>query len=71
MDEGVGSTGAQQQDGPPQRVSVPVELFSPHGGEEVSEDFADVAVHSLQGHIHALTGRLVQKALQAPNICRE
>lgn len=71
LDEGVGSAGAQQQDGSPQRVSVSVELLGPHGGEEVGEDFADVSVHSLQGHVHALAGRLVQKTLQAPNIWRK
>lgn len=63
LDEGVSSAGAQQQDGSPECVSVSVELFCPHGGEEVGEDFADVSVHSLQGHIYALTGRLVQKTL--------
>lgn len=64
------SVGAEQQDGSAQSVSVPVELLGPHGGEEVGEDFADIPVHSLQGHVHALTGRLVQETLQAANICR-
>lgn len=65
------SVGAEQQDGSTQCVSVPIELLSPHGGEKVGEDFTDVPVHSLQGHIHALTGRLVQEALQAANIWRK
>lgn len=64
------SVGAEQQDGSAERVSVPVELLGPHGGEEVGEDFTDVPVHSLQGHVHALTGRLVQKTLQAADIWR-
>ncbi len=70
LDEGVCSVGAEQQDGSAQRVSVAVELLSPHGGEEVGEDFADVPVDSLQGHVYALTGRLVQETLQATNVCR-
>lgn len=68
LDERVSSAGAQEQDGSAERVSVSVELLGPHGGEEVGEHFADVAVHPLQGHVHALAGRLVQEALQAPNI---
>lgn len=60
--------GAEQQDGSAQCVSVPVELLCPHGGEEVGEDFADVPVHSLQRDVHALTGRLIQKTLQATDI---
>lgn len=68
LDERVSSPGAQEQDGSAERVSVSVELLGLHGGEEVGEHFADVSIHSLQGHVEALTGRLVQKTLQAPNI---
>lgn len=70
LDEGVRSVGAEQQDGSAERVSVPIELLRPHGGEEIAEDFTDVPVHSLQGHVHALPGRLVQKPLQAADIWR-
>lgn len=70
LDERVRSVRAEQQDGSAQRVSVAVQLLRPHGGEEVGEDFTDVPVHSLQGHVHALTGRLVQEALQATNVWR-
>lgn len=70
LDERVRSVRAEQQDGSAQRVSVAVQLLGPHGGEEVGEDFTDVPVHSLQGHVHALTGRLVQEALQATNVWR-
>lgn len=71
LDEGVRSVGAQQQDGPAQRVPVAVQLLGPHGGEEVGEDLADVAVHPLQGHVHPLPGGLVQEALQAADIWGE
>lgn len=70
LDEGVRSVGAQQQDGSPQGVSVAVQLLGPHGGEQVGEDFTDVPVHPLQGHVHALPGRLVQETLQAADIWR-
>ena len=60
----------EQQDGSTQRVSVPVQLLRPHGGEEVGEDFTDVSVHPLQGHVYTLTRCLVQKTLQASNIWR-
>lgn len=70
LDECVRSVGAEQQDGSAQCVSVAIELLGPHGGEEVGKDFTDVPVHPLQGHVHALTGGLVQKTLQAANIWR-
>lgn len=65
------SVGAEQQDGSAERVPVSVELLGPHGGEEVGEDSTDVPVHSLQRHVHALTGRLVQKTLQPSDIWRK
>lgn len=70
LDEAVCSVGAEQQDGTTQRVPVPVELLRPHGGEQVGEHLADIAVHSLQRYVHSLAGRLVQEPLQAPNIWR-
>lgn len=57
------SVRAEQQDGSAQRVPVAVQLLSPHGGEEVGEDLADVLVHPLQRHIHTLTRCLVEEAL--------
>lgn len=62
------SVWAEQQDGSPQCVSVPIELLGPHGGEEVGEDFTDVPVHSLQCHVDTLAGRLVEETLQAADI---
>lgn len=65
------SVGAEQQDGAAQRVPVAVELLRPHGGEQVGEDLADVAVDPLQRHIHTLARRLVQEALQASDVWRK
>lgn len=62
------SVGAEQQDGAAQRVPIAVELLRPHGGEQVGEHLADVAVHPLQRHIHTLSRRLVQEPLQASNV---
>ena len=62
------SSGAEQQDGSAECVPVAVQLFCPHGGEEVGEHLTDVPVHPLQRHIHPLPGRLVQETLQPTDI---
>ena len=66
--EDLRSSGAEQQDGSAESVPVAVELFCPHGGEEVGEHLTDVPVHPLKGHIHPLPGRLVQETLQPADI---
>ena len=70
VDEDLRSPGAEQQDGPPQSVPVPVQLLGPHAGEQAGEHAADVPVHPLQGHVQTQPRRLVQEALQAADVCR-
>ena len=63
VDEHLCTSRAHEQHGPPQSVSVPVELLSAHCVKEVSEDSADVAVHPLQGNIQTQPRCLVHKGL--------
>lgn len=51
VDEDLGSTRAEQQDSPSERVSVTVELLCAHGGEQTGKHAADVPVHTLKRYI--------------------
>jgi len=68
VDEHLRTTRTHEQHGPPQSVPVPVELLSAHRVEEVSEDSADVVVHSLQRHIQTQPRPLIHKGLQTPDV---
>lgn len=63
-----GGGGAHEQHSTPQRVSVAMELFHPHGAEHSSNHHIDIGFHLLERHIHSLLRGLVQEVLYASNI---